>query len=127
MGISHHGTLSVGVYHLDSELVHLLSLHQNLRLKNSGMASKTILFLLGVIAFVAVARALELDADEGDEDFELEMIKRDPEMMDFLLAEKRGRNMKKYKTCTRYNQQCLCGRRSGRVYTCLGANPDTGV
>lgn len=55
-----------------------------------------ILFVV-LIAVVIVAALAEVEFDDEDTQADIAFMKRDPEMQEYLMAEKRGRNMKKYK------------------------------
>ncbi|XP_072166474.1 uncharacterized protein [Diadema setosum] len=78
--------------------------------------------LIAFMALVVVASALEF-AEEDNFAADMEIMKRDPVMQEFYLAEKRGQNMKKYKPCTNQvnsDQTCWCTRRGNRFVFCTG-------
>ncbi|XP_071508362.1 uncharacterized protein [Diadema antillarum] len=77
-------------------------------------------FLFVVLAAALVVAALA-EMEFEDEETDLEFLKRDPEMQEYFMAEKRGRSMKKYKYCRQYNMDCWCGRRKGNIVFCNGA------
>lgn len=54
-------------------------------------------FIVLAAALVVAALAFELNDDFEDEAADVEFMKRDPGMQEYLMAEKRGRNLKKYK------------------------------
>ncbi|XP_063964739.1 uncharacterized protein LOC129274580 [Lytechinus pictus] len=76
--------------------------------------------LIVFAALLAVALAFDFDDAEDDLAADVEFMKRDPFTQDLLLAEKRGRNMKKYKACANA-PGCWCTRRKNRVVFCAGA------
>ncbi|XP_072173297.1 uncharacterized protein [Diadema setosum] len=78
--------------------------------------AKALFFALAAILFVAALADFE-EETQGD----IEFLKRDPEMQEYFMAEKRGRNMKKYKYCAMFNQDCWCSRRTSKVVFCNGA------
>ncbi|XP_072172965.1 uncharacterized protein [Diadema setosum] len=85
--------------------------------------AKALFFALAVVLIVAAVAEFEME----DETADIEFLKRDPEMQDFFMAEKRGRNMKKYKYCGQGNQNCWCSRRNGRIVFCSGAGDGSGI
>ncbi|XP_072173319.1 uncharacterized protein [Diadema setosum] len=71
--------------------------------------AKALFFVLAALLFVAALAEVEMDEQA--------------ELIDYFMAEKRGmgRNMRKYKYCQQFDQDCWCSRRNGRVVFCNGA------
>ncbi|XP_072173310.1 uncharacterized protein [Diadema setosum] len=71
--------------------------------------AKALFFVLAALLFVAALAEVEMDEQA--------------ELLDYFMAEKRGmgRNMRKYKYCQQWDQNCWCSRKSGKVVFCNGA------
>ncbi|XP_071507990.1 uncharacterized protein [Diadema antillarum] len=71
--------------------------------------AKALFFVLAALLFVAALAEVEMDEQA--------------ELIDYFMAEKRGmgRNMRKYKYCQQWDQNCWCSRKSGKVVFCNGA------
>ncbi|XP_063962733.1 uncharacterized protein LOC129271612 [Lytechinus pictus] len=88
--------------------------------------AKALFFVLACALIVAALAEFEFD-DETAAD--LEFIKRDADLLEFLEAEKRGmgKNMKKYKSCTMWGADCWCSRKTKKVVFCNGAGDGNGI
>nr|XP_054764891.1 uncharacterized protein LOC129271609 [Lytechinus pictus] len=81
-----------------------------------------VFFLVLVATLVVAALAIDFEEDFEDDATDVEFLKRDPEMQEYFMAEKRGRTLKKYKFCPRPSgQPCWCSRRSKKLVFCNGA------
>ena len=54
-------------------------------------------FVVLAAALIIAALAFEFEDDFEDEALDVEFLKRDPTLQEYLVAEKRGKSMKKYK------------------------------
>ncbi|XP_041476173.1 uncharacterized protein LOC121424524 [Lytechinus variegatus] len=79
--------------------------------------AKALFIVLAAVLFVAALAEVEFD---DDLETDVEFLKRDPYLQEYFEAEKRGRSLKKYKTCEMFGQSCYCSRRSNKIVFCGG-------